>query len=169
MPDYSQNARTIMNSFLWHNLKNSGILVEDQYRLDNFTKEVIPIIPTQQIPEFNNLIGDLPYIVYDYQVDEYEDMWWICKERILYTIVSTKVSDISAISEFMVDLFRRMDESGKDVQLFNEKDDILRFYSVSIDSVSSPEPFETEGGRMSGTVQICYKYSRILDSSNRFI
>ena len=102
MADYKKNARAVINSFLWDELKNSEILDEDQYRPDNFTKSVIPIIPSQEVPEFNNLMPDLPYIVYDYEVEGYGDKWWICEEILTYTIISNKVSEVVEIMEFMV-------------------------------------------------------------------
>lgn len=169
MTDYKQNARSIINSFLWENLKSSNILDEDQYRPDNFTKSVIPVIPSQELPEFNNLMPDLPYIVYDYEVEGYDDDWWICKENMLYTVIANEVSKVVEITELMIDLFRRVDESGKDLQNFNPKDNLIRFYTVSLMNVSGPAPVELEGGRVAATVEICYKYSRYLDNSGRFI
>lgn len=168
MADYKLNARSILNSFLWDELKNSGILIEDQYRPDNFTKSVVPIIPSQELPEFNNLMPELPYIVYDYEVEGYGDQWWVCEERMLYTIIANEVSKVVEIIELMIDLFRRVDESGQDVQNFNPKDDKVIFYTVSLENASGPEPVELEGGRVAGTVEISYKYSRYLDSSGRF-
>ena len=165
---YNENARTVINAFLWEELKEADILSEEQYRLDDFTSEVIPIIPAQQLPEFNNLIGDKPYIIYDYEVEGYGDSWWICEEILTYTIVGNKTSTVVEIMELMVDLFRRVDDSGQDVQRFNPKTDKIKFYSVSLSSASSPVPFETEGGRVAGSVEISYKYSRILDSNGRF-
>lgn len=169
MTDYNKNARTIINKFLWDEISSSGILDPEDYRPDGFTKTVIPIFPAQQIPETNNLLGDLSYIIYDYSIDSYSDQWWICEETMLYTIVSTSISKISEISEFMVDLFRRKDISGKEVQSFNTEKNLVKFYSVCLESVSSPEPFDSEGGRMAGTVEITYKYSRIVDSEGRFV
>jgi len=168
MADYTQNARTVLNSFLWSELQSEGILKSKNYRPDGSTKALVPIVPVQELPEFNNLISDQPYILYDYEVEGYGDQWWICEERMLYSIVGTSISKISEITEFMIDLFRRLDDSGKDVQLSNSKDDILRFYSIGLQSATAPTPFESEGGRMIGTVEITYKYSRILDDSGRF-
>jgi hypothetical protein len=165
MTDYTKNARTIINKFLWDEITNAEVLDPEDYRPDGFTKSIIPIIPAQQTPEMNNLLEDLPYIIYDYQVDSYGDEWWICEETILYTIVATSVSKISEISEFMIDLFRRKDLSGKDLQVFNTEHNLIKFYSICLESVSSPEPFDSEGGRMSGQVEITYKYSRFVESN----
>lgn len=168
MVDYKQNARSIINAFLWEELKSSNISIEDQYRPDEFITTIVPIIPIQELPEFNNLMPDLPYIVYDYSVQGYSDDWWICEEELIYTIIANKYSLVTEIMELMIDLFRRIDESGKDLQMFNTKKNILRFYTVSLISASSPEPVELEGGRVAGTVTISYKYSRYLDSNGRY-
>jgi hypothetical protein len=166
--DYDDNARSIINSFLWDELKSNLILNENDYRPDGFTNTITPIIPVQQLPEINNLLPGKPFILYDYEIMNYGEMWWICEEKILYTVVSTSISEISKISEFIVDLFRRKDLSGKDIQSFNTKSNILKFYAACLESVSSPEPFETEGGKLAGTVEISYKYSRDVNSQGRF-
>jgi hypothetical protein len=168
MADYNENARYVINAFLWDELKSSGILNESDYRPDGFLQTIIPIVPSQEIPEFNNLLPNATYIIYDYEVEGYSDDWFICEEIMSYTIVSSEYEKISQISEFMIDLFRRVDASGKDVQRFNPESSILKFYTVSLNSVSSPTPYESENGRMAGAVEIAYKYSRILNSSGRF-
>jgi hypothetical protein len=168
MVDYKQNARFVINSFLWEELQNTGILNSNDYRPDGSTKTLIPIIPSQELPEFNNLIPNKTYIVYDYQIEGYSDDWFICEESIIYSIVSTSYSKISEITELMIDLFRRVDLSGKDVQIFNPKEQLIKFYSVSLNSASSPTPFESEGSTMLGEVEISYKYSRILGDNGRF-
>lgn len=168
MANYNKTARSIINSFLWQELKSNSILNENDYRPDGFTKSIVPIIPVQQLPELNNLLGDATYIIYDYEIMNYGEMWWICEERMLYTIVSTSISEISKISEFMVDLFRRKDLSGKELQSYNTETSILKFYSACLESVSSPEPFDSEGGRLAGSVEISYKYSRDVNSEGRF-
>jgi len=169
MTIYKENARSIINSFLWEEIKESGVLDENDYRPDNFTKTLIPIIPAQEIPEFNNLLPDQTYIIYDYEINDYMDKWWICEEYMTYSIVGTKFGKVMEIIELMVDLFRRKDLSGKDLQSFNTNQDKIKFYSACLDSVTSPTPSEFEGGRIIGVVQITYKYSREVNSNGRFI
>lgn len=169
MANYKKNARSVINSFLWNELKEKGIMNASDYRPDNSTSLLVPIIPSQQVPEFNNLINDKTYIIYDYEVEGYSDDWWICHETMLYTIVSTEYSKIIEIMELMIDLFRRIDTTGMEVQEFNPDSDIVKFYSVSLESASSPIPFDNEGGRTSGMVQISYKYSRIVGADGRFL
>lgn len=169
MTIYKQNARSIINSFLWQELKNTEVLDENDYRPDNFTKTLIPIIPAQEVPEFNNLLPDQTYIIYDYEINDYMDKWWICEEYMTYSIVGTKFGKVMEIIELMVDLFRRKDLAGKDLQTFNTNPSKIKFYSACLDSVSSPSPAEYEGGRIIGIVQITYKYSREVGSDGRFI
>jgi hypothetical protein len=169
MTIYRENARSIINSFLWDEIKTSEILDENDYRPDNFTKTLIPIVPAQEVPEFNNLLPEKTYIVYDYEINDYMDKWWICEEYMTYSIVGTKFGKVMELMELMVDLFRRKDLSGKDLQSFNTNPSKIKFYSACLDSVSSPSPAESEGGRIVGIVQITYKYSREVGSDGRFI
>lgn len=169
MTKYQETARSILNSFLWNELQQANILDNSDYRPDDFAKEIVPIIPAQEIPEFNNLIPDQTYIIYDYEINDYMDQWWVCEESMMYSIVGTKFSKVSEIIELMVDLFRRKDLSGKDLQTYNTNPTKIKFYSICLDSVSSPSPAETEGGRIIATVQITYKYSREVNSSGRYI
>lgn len=168
MTDYTQNARSVINGFLWDQLKENSILLENDYRPDGFTKHLIPIVPAQEVPEFNNLLPNKSYIIYDYEVEGYSDDWWVCHELMTYTIISSEYSKVSEIIEFMIDLFRRTDISGQEIQAFNPKNDLIKFYTVNLDSASSPAPFDMEGGRMMAVVEISYKYSRIVGDSGRF-
>lgn len=168
MADYTKNARSVINSFLWNELIKNNILRENDYRPDGSTKSIVPIIPSQQIPEFNNLLPEETYIIYDYELDGYSEDWWVCYERVIYTIVSPHYAKIIEVLEFMIDIFRRKDISGKELQSQNSESDILKFYSTCVDSVSSPEPIDTEGGRTYATIEVSYKYSRILGDEGRF-
>jgi hypothetical protein len=168
MADYKKNARTAINGYLWQEITSSGILVPSDYNPDGFTNTLIPIIPSQQVPEFNNLLPNRTYLVYDYEVDGYSDDWWVCHETMIYSIISPEYSKIVEVTEFIIDLFRRIDISGLEVQEYNQDKSILKFYSVSLESAASPAPSDLESGRASGTVEISYKYSRVVGNNGRF-
>lgn len=168
--NYSKSASFEIRSFLWEKLKEYNLLDENDYIADGFTNPLIPIIPSQQVPEFNNLIGDKPYIVYDIAVENYEpDAWWVCQESMLFSIVSTDYLKIFSITNAMIDLFRRMDDSAKDLNIFLGVDDTFKFYNLTVNMASAPSPFEEEGGRQIGQIEIMYRYSRNLDSGGRFL
>ena len=169
MTNYLKNARSVINNFLWDGIKENNILDEDDYRPDGFTKSIIPIIPTQEIPEFNNLLSGKTYIVYDFEISGYDEDWWMCYETITYSIISEDYSKMIELFEFMIDLFRRKDISGKELQISSNETDYFKFFSTCIDRVSSPDPYDFESGMAVATIEISYKYSRIIGDEGRYI
>jgi hypothetical protein len=99
----------------------------------------------------------------------YDDMWAICTEQILFTLYSTDISEINMLRNFMTDLFRRMDESGQDVNRWIGLSDKFKFHSIYIADISPTGPSEELKGFLSSDVIIEIKYSRILDSSGRYL
>ena len=168
--NYSDTAFSRVRLFVWDKLKEVGLLDPNDYIADGFIEPLVPIIPVQQVPEFNNLVGNKTYLIYDYDVKPYdEDSWWICEETIVFTVVSNDFNAIISITQFLVDLFRRMDDSATDVNTYNGSTSIFKFFNFILNSASSPSPFEEEGGRQMADIDISYKYSRVLDSNGRFI
>ena len=168
--DYTKLAISEIRNYLWTKLKEYNLLDPNDYIADGFDIPLVPIIPSQQVPEFNNLIGDKPYIVYDFSVEDYgDDQWWICQESALFSIVSTDYLLISAITNAMVDIFRRMDESARDLNTSIGASNLFKFHTFKLNMASAPAPFTEEGGRQIGQIEIMYKYSRNLDSNGRFL
>jgi len=52
--DYTKVAVYDIRMAIWDELKNAGILDPNDYYPDGFTDPLIPIVPSQQVPEFNN-------------------------------------------------------------------------------------------------------------------
>jgi hypothetical protein len=98
----------------------------------------------------------------------YEENWLICCEQILFTIYSTDVSEINQIRNYMTDMFRRMDDSARDINLWANLSDKFKFYSIFIADISPTEPSMELQGFLSADVVLEVKYSRITDSSGRF-
>ena len=168
--DYTKTAISEIRTYLWDLLKDYNLLDPNDYIADGFDTPLIPIIPSQQVPEFNNLVGDKPYIVYDFSIENYEpDQWWICQESALFSIVSRDYTKIVAITNAMVDIFRRMDESARDLNTVITASNLFRFYNFTVNMASAPAPFMEEGGRQIGQIEIMYKYSRNTNSGGRFI
>lgn len=167
--NYNDTAQGRIRTFLWDELKANNILDENDYIADGFDIPLIPIIPVQQIPEFNNLIGDKPYLVYTFDNVSYSDtMWWVCHERLAFSIISADYGKIIQIMQFMTDLFRRLDESATDINNA-QADSKFKFFMFAVVSMTSPEPFEQEGGRQMAMIELDFKYSRELDSKGRFL
>lgn len=166
--DYTDTAVGKIRAFLWDQLKANSIVDSFNYIADGFTTPLVPIIPVQQVPEFNNLIGNKPYIIYDYDINSYDDQWFICNEKIILTVVSSSFEEIIKITQFIIDLFRRMDETAVDINAWQGGDTKFKFFSFVLANASSPGPYEEEGGRQMAEIEIDYKYSRYLDENGRF-
>lgn len=168
MADYNKLAIYEINDFLWSTLQTSTLLDKNNYYSDEFGGFLTPIVPAQQIPEFNNLLPGKTYIVYDYEVKPTVEHWWITEEVITYSIVSQNYDEINKILNFMSDNFRRYDESAKDINNYVGASSTFQYHFLYIDKIVSPEYFKNEGGFMLGQADICVSYVRKLDSSGRF-
>jgi hypothetical protein len=158
-----------IRKFLWAELLEAKIFDEDDYYSDNVGSAIVPIIPVQQSPEMNQFLSGKKHIIYDKIGLSYEDNWLICCEQILFTVYSTDVSEINEIRNFMTDLFRRMDNSAKDVNRFESLNNKFKFHSIFIADISPTAPSEELKGFLSTDIILEAKYSRITDQSGRFL
>lgn len=168
MTNYNIDAMYEIRRHLWAELIDSGLLSEEDYYSDQINDNVIPIIPVQQAPEFNQFLSGKTHIVYDKIGLSYEENWMICCEKILFTVYSTDVSEINSIRNLMLDAFRRMDESAKDVNA-SKSTPLLIFFNIMVAEISPTEPSQELQGFMSTDVILEVKYARDVDSTGRFI
>lgn len=169
MVNYKADAMYDIRKHFWDNLKSSGILDESEYYSDNIGEEVVPIIPVQQLAEMNQFLSGKPHIVYDKVGLSYEDNWVICCEQILFTIYSTDFSQIAEIRNLMMDLYRRMDESGRDVNFYDGISNTFKFYSIFVADISPTSPSEELAGFLASDVILEVKYSRYVGTDGRFL
>lgn len=167
MSDYTSLAVNDLRQYIWANLQSSGLYKASDYMADGFQDPLIPIVPAQELPEFNNLLPGKPYITYDWEVKPVLQDWWMQEEVLLLTITSMDLDEINRIIMLMQDLFRRFDDSAKEINEFNPSG-TFKFNYTSIEAVISPQPFKTEGGHMQGEVHVMYNYTRKTDSTGRF-
>ena len=165
--DYKIDAMFELRTFLWTQLKLSGLFDQEDYYSDNFGSEIIPIIPVQQLPEMDQFLSGKKHIVYDKIGLSYEENWLICCEKVLFTIYSTDITEIYEIRNLMTDLFRRMDESAKDVNSLKTTNKLI-FHNVMIVETTPIEPSLELQGFLSTDVILEVKYSRVTDSLGRF-
>jgi len=166
MVDYKKLAFSNMRSLLWQELKSSSILDENDYWAESFSSYLIPIIPSQQVPEFQNLLPGAPYIVYDIETLMYSSDYWICEEEVTLTIVSNDYGKIFEIIELSKDLFRRYDYSAADINNLGASP--FKFLNIYLSGIMSPDYGENEGGVLAGTVKLSYQYVRDIKSNGRF-
>jgi len=166
--DYKVDSIFELRKFLWNELKATKIFNPNDYYSDNINMEVIPIIPVQQQPELNQFLSGKKHIVYDKIGISYDDIWLVCTEKVLFTVYSTEVSDIYEIRNLMTDLFRRMDDSAKDVNKFKDEQR-LKFHSTHLLDISPITPSDELQGFLSADIILEVKYSRITGPNGRFI
>ena len=166
--NYKLDAMFELRKFLWSELVETKIFDPEDYYSDNVNLEIVPIIPVQQSAELSQFLSGKKHIVYDKIGLSYEDNWLICCEQILFTIYSTDILEINEIRNFMTDLFRRMDDSAKDVNRFDSLNENFKFHSIFIADISPTEPSEEIQGFLSTDVILEIKYSRITDNQGRF-
>ncbi len=165
--DYKIDAMFELRKFLWTQLKLTGMFNQNDYYSDNLGSEIIPIIPVQQLPEMDQFLNGKKHIVYDKIGLSYEENWLICCEKVLFTIYSTDITEIYEIRNLMTDLFRRMDQSAKDVNSTKQTNKLI-FHSIYVMETSPIEPSIELQGFLSTDVILEVKYSRVTDAVGRF-
>jgi hypothetical protein len=166
--NYKIDSANEMRKFLWNELKAEGIFKETDYFSDNVNETIIPIIPVQQIPEMNQFLNAKKHIVYDKTSMTYESNWLVCNEKMQFTLYAVDVSEINEMRNFLVDLFRRSDESARDINNFIGNSSKIRFHTIYMSDISPIAPSEEIQGFLSADVIIDVKYSRDVDPSGRF-
>lgn len=168
MANYKLDAMFELRKYLWDKLKEYNIFDQEDYWADNLNESIVPIIPIQQSPEMNQFLSGKKHIVYDKIGLSYEDNWLICNEQILFTVYTTDLSELVEIRNFMTDEFRRMDDSARDVNKWDNLSDKFKFHSIFIADISPTKPSEELQGFLATDIVLEVKYSRITDSNGRF-
>lgn len=168
MTNYSDIASVQIRSYVWDQIKSNNILDENNYFADGFDIALVPIIPAQQVPEFNNLLPGKTYMIYEFEVKPVPVQWWMTEESMSISVISQNYEKVNQITNFMHDLFRRYDESAKELNDYVGGDCSFIFHHTMIDSIVSPEPYSSEGDYQIGTVSFSYNYSRKTQSDGRF-
>lgn len=168
MADYQSLAINDIRAYLWEQLVAADILNENDYYADGFDAPLIPIIPAQQVPEFNNLLPGKTYIVYDYEVLPIQQDWWNIDESVDFMILSTQYDEIQKIMNFMTDIFRRYDDSATEVRNSNILSNNFIFHYTAVTGIKSPQAMKHEAGLRMGQITIFYCYNRIEQDLGRF-
>lgn len=166
--NYKLDAMFEIRKYLWDQFIEYKIFDEDDYYSDSLNNTVIPIIPVQQSPEMHHFLSGKKHLIYDKIGISYEDNWAICCEQLLFTVYATSIDEITEIRNFMTDLFRRMDDSARDINGSGTLNNKFKFHSIFIADISPTEPSEEMQGLLSSDVTLEVKYSRIMDGTGRF-
>lgn len=167
MTDYKIDAMYEIRKHLWSELVSNGIFDPREYYSDNVGLEINPIIPVQQQPELNQFLSGKKHIVYDKISTSYEENWMICCEQILFTVYCIDVSEINEIRNLMIDVFRRMDDSARDLNDSRNTSKII-FHNTMVAEISPTTPSEEIQGFFSTDIILEVKYSRTVSKNGRF-
>jgi hypothetical protein len=163
---------TVVPPYGFINKVGAGVINPEDYPVSGGAR-VVPIMPVQEQVEIKDLIANpsLPYLVYDFDLVGYDTEWVICKERLTFKIFSPDVPEILKIMNVMIDLFRRFDESAKDMNDYAKTvspNSPFKYHYFTLSEANSPDPAEELAGRMEADIAITYAYSREVNSSGRF-
>ena len=167
MTNYGIDAMYEIRKHLWQELLSNNIIDQNAYYSDNLGESIIPIIPVQQAPEMNQFLSGKTHIVYDKIGSTYEENWMICCEKISFTIYSVDFAEINIIRNMMMDVFRRMDDSARDLNKSRSTDKII-FHNTLILEMSPTEPSTELAGFLAADVILEVKYSRTVGPKGRF-
>jgi hypothetical protein len=167
MTNYGIDAMYEIRKHLWQELLSNNIIDQNAYYSDNLGESIIPIIPVQQAPEMNQFLSGKTHIVYDKIGSTYEDNWLICCEKISFTIYSVDFAEINIIRNMMIDVFRRMDDSARDLNRSRSTDKLI-FHNTLILEMSPTEPSTELAGFLAADVILEVKYSRTVGQNGRF-
>jgi hypothetical protein len=167
MTNYGIDAMYEIRKHLWQELLSNNIIDQNAYYSDNLGESIIPIIPVQQAPEMNQFLSGKTHIVYDKIGSTYEDNWMICCEKISFTIYSVDFAEINIIRNMMIDVFRRMDDSARDLNRSRSTDKLI-FHNTLVLEMSPTEPSTELAGFLAADVILEVKYSRTVGQNGRF-
>ena len=167
MVNYNIDAMYEIRKHLWQELILNSLVDPNSYYSDNLGEAIIPIIPVQQAPEMSQFLSGNTHIVYDKIGSTYEENWMICCEKISFTIYSVDHAEINAIRNMMMDVFRRMDDSARDLNNSKSTNKII-FHNTMIVDMSPTEPSEELAGFLAADIILEVKYSRTVGAKGRF-
>jgi hypothetical protein len=160
---YSDTPSTDLRRWLWAELQAKEIVLASDYTV-NGTGLIIPIVPVQQQPELIDKIGSKPFITYDFVTEYVEsDLWIINCEQTLFTVWCDNFAQATKIKNLMIDMFRRQDESAKDLNTIATSG--IAYLNITIISNSWSTSERSDTGRRSFDMVVETKYVRDLIGS----
>jgi hypothetical protein len=171
MTDYRTIGAHQVNKWIWDTISTfeykTSTKAFDAYVDSGNTDGInlVPIIPSQQQPEFLNISNGAPFIVYNYILSSYASEWWICREQLVYIIYDNDEERLRAIHAYVCDLLKRMDWTARNINSSSAVADNFDFKYVKLTSASGPDEFSTEGGRQGAMIAIDYEYTVDINSA----
>lgn len=156
---YDLNAVHAINRFLWMRLTTDGILSPADYG------DRVPIIPRQQVPEFNAV--NAPFIVYNWTIPPIGSDWFRASEQIVYLIYSYDARDHRVLLNYMRSLLDRAEGAAGEVNNYVWSIDAryrkFTIHDIRMDMANAPLPIGEENSRMESMITFTVDYVVDLD------
>jgi hypothetical protein len=160
MSQYTRSAAYDVVNYAWNSLVEAGVLDPSDYYVEEIGTTMIPITPVQEPPEFANILGDKPYIVYTYVLKpNFDDNIFLAEETLIFTIFCPDPGKIMAVMRVFSEAFRAKDEAAKRLQDSPDTSGKYYFNWTSIDGMEMSGESDSESGRVTGEVIVCYSFS----------
>lgn len=174
MSNYRVSGAHQVNKWLWAKIQNlpyKGGFVFDKY-VPHGDVPLVPFVPSQQLPEFTNIAGGAPFIVYTYSQYGSGNDWFISEDQIAYVIYDNDEERLRTLHTYMVDLLKRADWTAQEINDWFQANqepgtsaDPFDFKTVQILSGNGPEPFETQDGRQGAIIVVRATYTHDLQQN----
>lgn len=155
-----------LNKWIWSKLQTfdwkTGERAFKDYTGAGGTVNLIPMIQGGQVPDFTNLAGGPPFIVFNYSTGG--GIHWECTyEQTAYLIWDSNSARLRAVQNYMADLLKRFEWTAAEVNDFLGTTTPFDFKYTNVTTVTSPDPALTEMGRQKGLVVVAHEYTRDMD------
>lgn len=172
MPDYNTLGTYQLNKWLLNKLKDltwvndETDLTEKVFKAYQFAGGSLllsPFIQGAQIPDFTNIAGGPPFVVFSYSTGS-GISWERKREQAAYVIWDSNTARLRVIQNYMNDLLCRFEWTAGEVNTFLGINSPFEFKYVQVTTVTSPDPALTEQGRQKGLLVAAFEYTRQLDN-----
>lgn len=161
MSNYATVAIHEVNKWVWYRLQND--LPDDfsAYLVGGPMAGIRPIIPSQQVSEFNNIETGAPFIVYTYTLTGGGDSWWMHADNIVYTIYDADEARLRRIQNYLNTLLRRLDYAASEANTYLNLTPPTAFdiKYIGLTGGSGPDPYTAEGGRQGAMLTFRIEYT----------
>jgi hypothetical protein len=155
-----------LRKWLWEEIQEAGIVQASDYAVPGMGN-LNPIIPVQQQPEFVDKVAGKPFITYDIVGKPVPaGLWYITCEQVLFTVWCEDFKTARALRNLMYDLFRRQDDSARDLNETTTSD--FGYLNVTVVENRWINAERSQTGRLAFDMIIEVKYVRNLDAHGRF-
>lgn len=156
----------VLRAYMWQLLKANTNMDELDYQSDENPNGLVPIVPVSEEPELTQF--NKPYLVYGYAHNPSRDLYHYRSGSMTLVVYATTFREIGDILSLLQLVFERHDEAAENVNLWSSTIEPfrgIRFGSIHMGLLESGTPEDndqdteqTEGGRMSGLINIRYEY-----------